>query len=438
MTKTFLMTSPVKLPSTLQIDSKRKFLLIRTTSRGSLLSIASEKTITEESEVGQCGFMAPLSGLEVAMFIHHSFKVSIYNTDTEAYSKQINPIIWNVGSRAFIGEYFRVVISSQMIHFLSGSILVMTLQIPSSLIMRSEMPLEHRSIVDRNMKQELWLQQLQRRNENGKVSRTLENSSIPRDFLVAAVSMYHNKVESAGESLLKANMFSEAISLMVSCCEFDFAKTLLQRIEQTEDIIHGSEFSDLLRQLRHTVVIKEGEYFEEEKNCEKAIKLFCQVEAYTKALNLVKKQKKSQKEMYMMLMRGVPKSEKMVLYEIARYFEEAGFFKQMRECYLKLEDDGKLIAAYLKQCCYYDAWLLSQQKKGNFDSQILHSYGLFLANHNQYDLAQECFSKIENTSENMALLASLVKHTFSVNDVRSASYFLQLISKEYKQVQFAL
>lgn len=134
------------------------------------------------------------------------------------------------------------------------------------------------------------------------------------------------------------------------------------------------------------------------------------------------------------LMRQLPASETVLLRSVAQYLLALKELQFVKECLLKIGDAEGLIKVYLTRNEFEEAFLLSKQNNHLFDAEVNYQYGIHLALKDEFEAAQEAFTKAERTEESKELLKSLLRSSIDEERFLDASYFLFLLSQDMVRI----
>ena len=134
------------------------------------------------------------------------------------------------------------------------------------------------------------------------------------------------------------------------------------------------------------------------------------------------------------MMRSAAKSDCDTLRKIAMYLKKHDEVQYLKECLLKLNDPESLIQVYITRQEFEEAFLLSKQNNDVLLDNINFQYGLHLALNDQFELAQQAFSKVKQTEESQKLLQDLIVSSIHQHRYEDASYFVTRFLFKKEQV----
>ena len=134
------------------------------------------------------------------------------------------------------------------------------------------------------------------------------------------------------------------------------------------------------------------------------------------------------------MMRSVSKNDCDTLRKIATYLKKHDEVQYLKECLLKLDDPESLIQVYITRQEFEEAFLLSKQNNDVLLDDINFQYGLHLALNDQFELAQQAFSKVKQTDESQKLLQDLIVSSIHQHRYEDASYFVTRFLSRNAQV----
>eukprot|EP00898_Chlorokybus_atmophyticus_P005973 jgi/Chlat1/6377/Chrsp44S05756 len=255
-------------------------------------------------------------------------------------------------------------------------------------------------------------------------ARRLRPSGSDAPFL-AEICAYQGKYQEAAKLYASSGQVEKAMEMFADLRMFDEARAWADEHARERGSADTDAGAGTLQV--QELIQKQAEWSEEVNDYESAAEMYLKAKKYERAVQIIGSNAWTDK--LLEVMRSVDKTEVKAITMCAHYLKKAGQMNYAKEAYLKIGDVQGLLALYVENQKWDDAFLLVKAHP-QYGTELQLPYAQWLGLQDRFDEARVAYRKAGRPEESQRMLQQLTENAIIEHRFQDAAHYCWVASME--------